>query len=108
MEPKLIEAQAIALAKKALMDIGHWEDFKIVKAVFSKILTLYDYGHWYVSFYFTEKDWHKGEVTPYLIVNDDEQIVTVVSWKKSWFSLSYDAAADKYYHPTLSREQKKF
>lgn len=94
---------AINLAQKALKDIGHWESFKIEKAFHYKRDSLYDYNHWVVSFNFTKDDWYQGEVTPVIIVNDEEDIVTFISWKKSSFLLQYDKEKDKYFHPTLSR-----
>lgn len=97
--------QAINLAKKALKDIGHWENFKIEKANFWEKDPPYDYKHWLVSFNFEGDDW--SDVAPMLIVNDEKGIVTFVSWKKSEFLLSYDKGKDKYFHPKLSREQPK-
>lgn len=102
-EAKMQKTEAIALAKKALQDIGHWENFKIERARFFYRDPPYDYKHWLVSFNFTEKDWYQGEVTPIVIVNDEEGIVTFVSWKKSEFLLQYNKGKDKYFHPTLSR-----
>lgn len=103
----LTKEQSLFLAKKALKDIGHWENFKIEKANLWEKDPPYDYRHWLVSFGFTENDSNDGEVTPMIIVNDEEQIVTFVSWKKSEFLLSYDKKSDKYFHPRLSREQPK-
>ncbi len=100
--------EAIELAKKALEDIGHWEPFKLQSGRFFKKSKYDSYDHWLVSFNFTEKDWHNGEVTPMVTINDEELKVTFVSWKKSEFLLSYDEKEDKYYHPKLSRPQEKF
>jgi hypothetical protein len=97
--------QAIKLAKKALKDIGHWEDFKIENANFWDKDPPYDYNHWLVSFNFEGNDW--SDIAPMLVINDEKGIVTFVSWKKSEFLLSYDKEKDKYFHPTLSREQPK-
>jgi len=109
MQSYLTENQAIALAKKALMDIGHWEDFKMGKAhFFNDNDPLFDFDHWIVSFNFLRNNWINGEITPVLIIRDDAGQVINVSWKKSVFVLSYDKEADKYHHPTLSREQRKF
>lgn len=107
MNSNLTKEQAIDLAKKALKDIGHWENFKLEKAILWEEDPPYDYKHWLVSFNFTEDDWNNGEVPPRLIVNDEKKIVTFVSWKKSSFLLSYDKEKNKYSHPTLSREQPK-
>lgn len=107
METNLTKEQAIALAKKALKDIGHWENFKIENGrVFEKDPP-YDYKHWLIWFNFTEEDWNNGEITPTLTINDGTKEVINVSWKKSVFVLSYDKESDKYHHPTLSREQPK-
>jgi len=104
MGSKLLKTEAIELAKKALVDIGHWEDFKIENArFFNDNDPLYNFDHWIVSFNFTEDDWNKGEVTPVLIVNDITAQVVNVSWKKSVFPLRYDKENDKYHHPQLSR-----
>lgn len=107
-EAYLTKEEAIALAKKALKDIGHWEDFKIENGRFFNQDPPYDYNHWLISFNFTERDWFKGEITPTIIINDEEQLVTFVSWYKSSFLLDYNKINDKYSHPTLSREQKEF
>jgi|GEM_PF-6209724 len=107
MDSNLTKQQAIDLAKKALKDIGHWENFKIEEGrVFEKDPP-YDFRHWLINFNFTKNDWNNGEVTPILIVNDELQQVVNVSWKKSVFPLSYDKEKNKYSHPTLSREQPK-
>lgn len=98
----LTKQQAIDLAKKALQDIGHWE-FKLEKAHLWEEDPPYDYSHWLVSFNFKENDWNNGEVTPMIIVNDEEKVVTFVSRKKSACLLTYDKEKEKYYHPTLSR-----
>ena len=107
MNTNLTEDQAIALAKKALKDIGHWENFKIEKGRVFENDPPYDYKHWLISFNFTENDWNDGEVTPMVIVNDEDKIVTFVSWQRSEFLLSYDKQKDHYYHSTLSRKQPK-
>ena len=107
MESNLTKQQALNLAKKALKDIGHWENFKLEKANLWENDPPYDYKHWLISFNFTENDWNNGEVTPMVIVNDEDKVVTFVSWKKSEFLLSYNKEKDKYFHPTLSREQPK-
>ena len=99
----MTEVDAISLAKKALKDIGHWEDFKIEKARIFEKDPPYDYRNWLVSFHFTEQDWFNGEIAPMVIVNDEEEIVTFVSWKMSKFLLRYDKEKDKYWHKTLSR-----
>ena len=92
------------LAKKALVDIGHWEDFKIKNGrFFSDNDPLYNFNHWIVWFNFTKDDWNNGEVTPTLIIDDVEKLVVNVSWKKSVFPLTYDKQKDKYYHHALSR-----
>jgi hypothetical protein len=107
METNLTVEKAINLAKKALKDIGHWENFKIEAArVFEKDPP-YDFRNWLISFNFTKDDWNNGEVTPMLIINDELEVVVNVSWKKSVFPLSYNKEKDKYFHPTLSREQPK-
>ena len=103
MEPKINKKNAIKLAKKSLEDIGHWEDFKLITANFIERKSLYGFNYWQISFNFSENDWNEGEITPIIIINDDDQIVTFVSWKKSEFLLLYDKQNDKYYHPTLSR-----
>lgn len=105
MERNLSKEQAISLAKKALKDIGHWENFKIENANYIERRTPNGYYFWLVSFNFTENDWNDGKVTPIITVNDEEQLVTFISWKKGHFLLTYDADNDKYFHPTLSREQ---
>jgi len=104
----MTKEEAIALAKKALKDIGHWESFKIENGRFGEPTPPYDYNFWLISFNFTEDDYNQGLITPMIIVNDEEQLVTFVSWKKSSFLLDYNEEEDKYTHPTLSREQKEF
>jgi hypothetical protein len=99
----MIKVDAINLAKKALQDIGHWEGFNLEKANYIERLSPYGYKRWIVSFNFTEDDWSRGEITPLVIVNDEEEIVTFVSWKKSEFLLQYNKVKDKYFHPNLSR-----
>lgn len=108
MNPNLKLEEAIELAKKALKDIGHWEPFKLERARFLKKNEYETYDSWLVSFNFTEKDWHNGEITPVLTINDEELKVIFVSWKKSEFLLSYNEKEDKYFHPKLSREQEIF
>jgi len=88
MESFLTKHEAIELGKKALKDIGHWEDFKIENARFFN--AFYKFDHWMVWFNFTDDDWNKGEVTPLLIINDEIAEVVNVSWKKSVFPLFYD------------------
>ncbi|PKH50003.1 hypothetical protein CXF68_04475 [Tenacibaculum sp. Bg11-29] len=102
-EVYLTEEEAVALARKALKDIGHWEEFKIEKGRVFEKTPPYDYNHWLVSFNFTKDDWRNGEVTPMVVVNDEDQLVTFVSWKKSNFLLSYNESKDEYYHSELSR-----
>jgi hypothetical protein len=109
MESLLSKHQAIELGKKALKDIGHWEDFKIENARFlNDNDPFHNFDHWMVWFNFTDNDWNNGEVTPMLIINDEIAEVVNASWKKSVFPLFYDKENDKYYHRTLSREQRKF
>ena len=109
MESNLTKEQAIALGKKALTDIGHWESFKIENArFFNDNDPVHNYDHWMVWFNFSENDWNNGEVTPLLIINDELKEVVSVAWKKSVFPLSYDTVKNMYHHPTLSREQPKF
>lgn len=100
---KMSKEEAIGLAKKALKDIGHWEDFRVENGRFLLADNFYDYNWWLVSFNFTENDWNNGEVPPIVIVNDKDKLVTFVSWKTSSFLLSYDKTKDKYFHSTLSR-----
>ncbi len=107
MNTKIDKDKAIKLAEKALKDIGHWGKFQLKTANFIERKSMYGYNYWQVNFNFTENDWNNGEITPTVIVNDEEQIVAFVSWKKSEFLLSYDKEKDKYFHPTLSREQPK-
>jgi hypothetical protein len=107
MESNLIKEEAIELAKKALLDIGHWEKFKIKDARYSeKGMLSKDHGSWLISFKFHENDPHNGKEVPLITINDDERVVSFVSWgPSSHFLLSYDKQNDKYYHPKLSREQ---
>jgi hypothetical protein len=107
MDTNLTKEQAIALAKKALKDIGHWENFKIEGTRILKKSPPYDFNYWLVWFNFTEKDYDNGVITPTLTINDEAKKVISVSWKKSVFVLLYDKEKDKYNHPTLSREQPK-
>lgn len=107
METKMNKNIAINLAEKALKDIGHWENFQLKTANFIERKSMYGYNFWQVNFNFTENDWNNGEVTPTVIVNDEKQVVTFVSWKKSEFLLSYNEEENKYFHTTLSREQPK-
>ena len=105
METNLTKELAIALGKKALKDIGHWENFRVENGrVFEKDPP-YVYTHWLVSFNFDGNDW--SDIAPRIIINDEEGIVTFVSWSRASFLLQYDKEKDKYYHPTLSREQPK-
>jgi hypothetical protein len=102
--PKMNAKEAIALAKKALKDIGHWDNFDVERGRFFSNDRTYDYNHWLISFSYTEDNpLNEDDALPMLIVNDEEKIVTFVSWKTSEFMLSYDKEKDKYYHPTLSR-----
>ncbi|MGB3591536.1 MAG: hypothetical protein WBA16_07605 [Nonlabens sp.] len=97
--------QAITEAKKALKDIGHWEKFTNISAHYKENSSLFDYPHWFVRFQHTDDDYKKGVVSPLMIVNDLDVLVTFCSWERSEFFLSYDETKMKYYHPTLSREQ---
>ena len=99
--------QAITEAKKALKDIGHWENFTNIDALYKEESSLFDSPHWFVRFQLTVDDYKKGIVSPLVIVNEVEERVTFCSWERSEFFLSYDELATKYYHPRLSREQPK-
>ncbi|XRE43155.1 hypothetical protein ACIVBQ_001359 [Tenacibaculum discolor] len=103
MESNLTKEQAIKLAKRALKDIGHWENFKIEDGSYWVKDPPYDYNFWQINFKFHENDPFNGKEVPTLIVNDEEGVVTFVSWSRTDFLLSYDTENDKYYHPTLSR-----
>lgn len=74
---KLTKNEAIDLAKKALNDIGLWENFKTEIANYfenGEIISLYNgNGGWVVTFMFEEDNWHKGVVNPTLLLDDVEK-----------------------------------
>lgn len=92
-------------AIKALKDIGHWENFIFIKAHRKAKSSLFEYNHWYVRFQHTVDDYKKGIVSPLIVVNEEEELVTFVNWERSEFLLSYCESENKYSHPRLNREQ---
>ncbi len=103
----MTEENVIEEARKALKDIGHWENFQYERA------KLFDKGyyendpHWMVYFEHTEDDYKKGIVSPYIKIDDLSGRVKQISWSRSHFFLNYDENKEKYHHPRLSREQPK-
>lgn len=103
MESKLTKEESIALGKKALIDLGHWEKFDTQNAVFisTAIDNYYDGNYWLVSFKFENGD----DAFPRITILDETSLIYSISWKTSHFILSYNKELDKYYHPKLSRDQ---
>ena len=93
----LTKEEAIAMAKKALIDVDLWKEYKLSSA---RLVTKGSYGlerdTWYVGFNFTEEDWHNGLVNPTMIIDDVEKRVLNISYKTSFLVLIYDAKTSKY------------
>ncbi|NMH28441.1 hypothetical protein [Flavobacterium silvaticum] len=96
----LTEEQTFQLAKKALEDIGQWENFVNQKSTFvsKEIDENYNSDYWLVHFVFSDAD----DVSPIVTIIDDTKLVHSISWKTSNFDLTYDAANDKYFHLGLN------
>ena len=94
----LTKEEAIAMAKKALIDVDLWKEYKLSSA---RLVNKGSYGFerdtWIVGFDFTEEDWHNGLVNPTIMVDHLEKLVLNVSYKKSVMGLVYDAQKSKYF-----------